>query len=70
MKMDNVSNTNKENNLEMMMMNIVNDSDNGESKGVTTKKKKVKIDEETLKDFSKRQLVKMVKEFSIKSSNN
>ncbi|KAG2300329.1 hypothetical protein Bca52824_036801 [Brassica carinata] len=70
MKVDNVGTTNKENNMEMIMMNVVNSDDNGESKGEAKKKKKVEIDEENLKDASIRQLVKMVKELSIKSSNN
>ncbi|KAL1195438.1 hypothetical protein V5N11_030712 [Cardamine amara subsp. amara] len=61
-------NENKENNVEMMM-NVKN-NENGESKGEEgKKKKKVTIDEENLKDVSMRQLVKMVKELSIKSSN-
>ncbi|XP_048598146.1 uncharacterized protein LOC125579009 [Brassica napus] len=67
MKVDNVGTTNKENSMEM---NIVNDSDNGESNDETKKKKKVETDEENLGDVSMRQLVKMVKELSIKSSNN
>ncbi|ESQ41699.1 hypothetical protein EUTSA_v10013127mg [Eutrema salsugineum] len=70
MKLVNVDNKNKENNMEKMMN--VNDSDNGEWKGAANKKKKekVEIDAEKLKDVSMRQLVKMVKELSIKSSNN
>ncbi|KAL0887735.1 hypothetical protein Bca101_011718 [Brassica carinata] len=59
MKVDNVGTTNKENNMEMIMMNVVNSDDNGESKGEAKKKKKVEIDEENLKDASIRQLVKM-----------
>ncbi|CAG7911070.1 unnamed protein product [Brassica rapa] len=69
MNVDNVGTTKKENSMEMMM-NIVNDSDNGESNDETKKKKKVETDEENLGDVSMRQLVKMVKELSIKSSNN
>ncbi|WZZ91041.1 hypothetical protein YC2023_119620 [Brassica napus] len=42
----------------MVMMNLVNSDDNGESKG-EAKKKKVEIDEENLKDVSMRKLVKM-----------
>uniref|UniRef100_A0A0D3B1L0 Legume lectin domain-containing protein n=1 Tax=Brassica oleracea var. oleracea TaxID=109376 RepID=A0A0D3B1L0_BRAOL len=69
MKLVDVDNTSKENSMEMMMMmNVVN----GESKGEEAAKKneKVDIDEENLKDVSMRKLVKMVKELSIKSSNN
>ncbi|KAJ0232652.1 Uncharacterized protein HA466_0288910 [Hirschfeldia incana] len=67
MKLFSVDNNNKENNMEMM----VNVSDNGESKGEAKKqKKKVEFVEENLKDVSMRQLVKMVKELSIKGSNN
>ncbi|XP_018467650.1 uncharacterized protein LOC108839380 [Raphanus sativus] len=68
MKLVSVDNNNKENNMEMM----VNVSDNGEIKAEAKKqkKKKVEFDEENLKDVSMRQLVKMVKELSIKSSNN
>ncbi|CAG7879468.1 unnamed protein product [Brassica rapa] len=67
-KLVDVDNTSKENSMEMMMMNVVN----GESKGEEAAKKneKVDIDEENLKDVSMRKLVKMVKELSIKSSNN
>lgn len=62
-------NENKENNMELMMMNV-NNNENGESKGEEgKKKKKVTIDEENLKDASLRQLTKMVKELTIKSSN-
>lgn len=62
-------NENKENNMEMMMMNV-NNNENGESKGEEgKKKKKVTIDEENLKNTSIRQLEKMVKELSIKTSN-
>jgi len=61
-------NENKENNMEMMMN--VNNNENGEGKGEDgKKKKKVTIDEENLKETSIRQLVKMVKELSIKTSN-
>ncbi|CAH8381394.1 unnamed protein product [Eruca vesicaria subsp. sativa] len=68
MKLVNVEDTTKENNMEMMMMNVVN----GESKGeeAAKKNKKVEFDEENLKDVSMRRLVKLVKELSIKSSNN
>ncbi|CAN6811478.1 hypothetical protein HID58_050807 [Brassica napus] len=68
MKLVDVDNTSKENSMEMMMMNVFN----GESKGEEAAKKneKVDIDEENLKDVSMRKLVKMVKELSIKSSNN
>lgn len=70
LKVINVDNENKENNMEMMM-NVVNNNENGESKVEAKKKMKkvVAIDEENLKDVSMRQLVKMVKELSIKSSN-
>ncbi|KAG7555560.1 hypothetical protein ISN44_As11g016810 [Arabidopsis suecica] len=63
-------NENKENNMELMMMNV-NKNENGESKGEEgkKKKKKVTINEENLKDASLRQLMKMFKELSIKSSN-
>ncbi|KAG7550941.1 hypothetical protein ISN45_Aa06g016740 [Arabidopsis thaliana x Arabidopsis arenosa] len=63
-------NENKENNMEVMMMNV-NKNENGESKGEEgkKKKKKVTINEENLKDASLRQLMKMFKELSIKSSN-
>lgn len=67
MKLVSVDNNNKENNMEMM----VNVSDNGEIKAEAKKqKKKVEFDEENLKDVSMRQLVKMVKELSIKGSNS
>ncbi|KAJ0261089.1 Uncharacterized protein HA466_0042740 [Hirschfeldia incana] len=69
MKLVNVDDTSKENSVEMMMMmNVVN----GESKGekAAKKNKKVEIDEENLKDVSMRQLVKMVRKLSIKSSSN
>ncbi|KAJ4871447.1 Uncharacterized protein Rs2_46918 [Raphanus sativus] len=67
MKLVNVDNKSKENSMEMMM-NVVN----GESKGkeAAKKNKKVEFDEENLKDVSMRQLVKMVKKLSIKSSSN
>lgn len=63
-------NENKENNMEMMMMNV-NNNENGQIKGEEDKKKKKKvtIDEENLKVMSMRQLEKMLKELSIKSSN-
>ncbi|CAH2072549.1 unnamed protein product [Thlaspi arvense] len=67
-KLVNVENKNKENNMEMMMN--ANNNDNGERKGEDKKVKKVAIDEESLKDMSMRQLEKMVKALSIKSSNN
>ncbi|KAJ4908260.1 Uncharacterized protein Rs2_11918 [Raphanus sativus] len=67
MKLVNVDNTSKENSMEMMM-NVVN----GESKGeeAAKKNKKVEFDEKNLKNVSMRQLVKLVKELSIKSSSN
>ncbi|KFK25934.1 hypothetical protein AALP_AA8G182100 [Arabis alpina] len=71
--MINDENENKENNMEMMMMNVVNNNnENGESKVEAKKnmKKVTEIDEEKLKDVSMRQLVKMVKQLSIKTSNN
>ncbi|CAA7051535.1 unnamed protein product [Microthlaspi erraticum] len=69
MKLVNVDNNNKENDMEMM--SVVNNNDNGESKGeANKKKKKVQFDEDYLKDVSMRQLIKMVKEFTIKGSNN
>ncbi|XP_013649811.2 uncharacterized protein LOC106354430 isoform X2 [Brassica napus] len=67
MKLVSVDNNNKENNMEMM----VSVSDNGEINAEAKKqKKKVEFDEENLKDVSIRQLVKLVKELSIKGSNN
>ncbi|KAG5408596.1 hypothetical protein BRARA_B00692 [Brassica rapa] len=67
MKLVSVDNNNKENNMEMM----VNVNDNGEINAEAKKqKKKVEFDEENLKDVSIRQLVKLVKELSIKGSNN
>ncbi|CAF1706821.1 unnamed protein product [Brassica oleracea] len=68
MKLVSVDNNNKENNMEMM----VSVSDNGEinAEAKKQKKKKVEFDEENLKDVSIRQLVKMVRELSIKGSNN
>ncbi|WZY75025.1 uncharacterized protein LOC103851082 isoform X2 [Brassica rapa] len=67
MKLVSVDNNNKENNMEMM----VSVSDNGEINTEAKKqKKKVEFDEENLKDVSIRQLVKLVKELSIKGSNN
>ncbi|CAF1887249.1 hypothetical protein YC2023_014226 [Brassica napus] len=66
MKLVSVDNNNKEN-MEMM----VSVSDNGEINAEAKKqKKKVEFDEENLKDVSIRQLVKMVRELSIKGSNN
>ncbi|KAH0937035.1 hypothetical protein HID58_004496 [Brassica napus] len=67
MKLVSVDNNNKENNMEMM----VNVNDNGEINDEAKKqKKKVEFDEENLKVVSIRQLVKLVKELSIKGSNN
>ncbi|KAF3536224.1 hypothetical protein F2Q69_00018927 [Brassica cretica] len=67
LKLVSVDNNNKENNMEMM----VSVSDNGEINAEAKKqKKKVEFDEENLKDVSIRQLVKMVRELSIKGSNN
>ncbi|CAH8320174.1 unnamed protein product [Eruca vesicaria subsp. sativa] len=64
------NNNNKENNMEMMVT-VVNNSDNSEIKAEDKKpKKKVEFDEENLKDISIRQLVKLVKELSIKGSNS
>ncbi|KAF8047406.1 hypothetical protein N665_3055s0005 [Sinapis alba] len=67
MKLVNVDDTSKENSMDMMM-NVAN----GESKGeeAAKKNKKVEFDEENLKDVSMRQLLKMVKDLSIKTSNN
>ncbi|VVB14875.1 unnamed protein product [Arabis nemorensis] len=69
--MVNVDNENKENNMEMMMMMNVVNNENGESKVEAKKKMKkvVEIDEVNLNDVSMRQLVKMVKQLSIKTSN-
>ncbi|KAF8097895.1 hypothetical protein N665_0279s0025 [Sinapis alba] len=63
------NNNNKENNMGVMVVNVVN---NGEIKVEEAKKKnkKVEFDEENLKDVSMRKLVKMVKDLSIKGSNN
>ncbi|CAG7891781.1 unnamed protein product [Brassica rapa] len=66
-KLVSADNNNKENNMEMM----VSVSDNGEINAEAKKqKKKVESDEESLKDVSIRQLVKMVRKLSIKGSNN
>ncbi|KAL0843217.1 hypothetical protein Bca101_016462 [Brassica carinata] len=67
MKLVSVDNKSKENTMEMMM-NVANAESKGEE--AAKKNKKVEFDEENLKDASMRQLLKMVKELSIKSSNN
>ncbi|KAG2333769.1 hypothetical protein Bca4012_016616 [Brassica carinata] len=66
-KLVSVDNKSKENSMEMMM-NVANAESKGEE--AAKKNKKVEFDEENLKDASMRQLLKMVKELSIKSSNN